>query len=151
MKIGTVVAAALVFGLLSLSLACGGGSGTQATPKATATRAPAQATPTGASTGASAEQGKQLFVSGAFPCIACHEVKGVSPVNPLAPPLTTIATVAATRKPGMSAEQYIRESIEKPGAYVVTGFAQLMPENLKDKTFTKDQFESLVAYLLTLK
>ena len=98
------------------------------------------------------ENGKKLYISGPFPCIACHKIEGIKEaVGVLGPEHTHLATVAATRREGYTAEQYIRESIEKPDDFVVKGFASaLMPKNLAD-LFTDKEFEALMAFLLALE
>ena len=90
---------------------------------------------------------QELFVAKA--CGVCHAIGGLSEGS-IGPGLTTIATVAATRKSGLSAEEYIRESIEKPLEFVVEDYLPAMPPTIRD-TLTDKEFEVLVAYLLTLK
>ncbi len=60
--------------------------------------------------------------------------------------MTHIATVAATRKAPLSAEEYIRESIEEPGVFIVEGFEPLMPQ-LAD-AIAQGELEDLVEFLL---
>ena len=74
----------------------------------------------------------------------------------LGPNLAGIGTVGATRIEGYTAEAYIRESIVDPEAFIVEEcplgpcaaglmqptFAQLM---------TEEEYEALVAYLVSLK
>jgi mono/diheme cytochrome c family protein len=94
-------------------------------------------------------RGKQLFADVANLCTTCHTVQGVSTAT-VGPELTHIGTVAGTRKPGMTAEQYIRESLQKPAAFVVPDFANLMPADVAAK-FSRSDLDALVAYLLSLK
>jgi hypothetical protein len=62
-----------------------------------------------------------------------------------------VATRAATRIPGLTAEEYIRQSILEPDAYVVEGFpARQMLQNF-DEILKNEQLDDLVAFLLTLK
>jgi hypothetical protein len=69
----------------------------------------------------------------------------------IGPELTHVGTVAATRKPGMNAEAYIRESIISPSAFVVTGFPDgQMPTDFGTR-LTAQQQTDLVAYLLSLQ
>jgi len=98
------------------------------------------------------EDGKKLYTSGPFPCVACHKIEGIKEaVGVLGPEHTHLATVAATRRDGYTAEQYIRESLEKPDDFIVKGFASaLMPKDLSD-LFTDKEFEALMAFLLTLE
>ncbi|MCC6628112.1 MAG: cytochrome c [Chloroflexi bacterium] len=69
-------------------------------------------------------QGAQLFAANG--CAGCHQVGGQG--GTIGPNLSNIGTTAATRVPGKSAEEYIRESITSPNAHVVQGYtAGLMP------------------------
>lgn len=122
----------LAAALLTVALAaCGGGGGS------------------GSSSGGSAANGKTVF-TGTGGCIVCHTVQGVS-TGTIGPELSKIATVAATRKPGMDAEAYIRESLTSPSAYVVQGFPDgQMPADLGTR-LTKQQFDDLVAYMVSLQ
>jgi hypothetical protein len=65
--------------------------------------------------------------------------------------LSNIGTVAATRKPGMDAEAYIRESLLQPSAYVVPGFPDGQMPTVLGTRLTTQQQNDLVAYLLSLK
>ncbi len=67
------------------------------------------------------------------------------------PDLTHIGSVAATRKPGMSAEEYIRESIVNPNAFIVPGFQpDIMPQDFGTR-LTQQQINDLVTYLASLR
>jgi hypothetical protein len=56
---------------------------------------------------------------------------------------------AATRIEGMSAEEYIHQSIVDPSAFVVPGFQ----DNIMPKTFgqqlSQTDIDNLIAYILT--
>jgi mono/diheme cytochrome c family protein len=92
------------------------------------------------------QRGRQVFQE--KNCGSCHRIG--SSGGSSGPDLTHIGTVAATRKPGTSAEDYIRESIRDPGAYIVPGYPDIMPRGL-DRGLSADDFDDLVRYLLTLK
>jgi mono/diheme cytochrome c family protein len=81
-------------------------------------------------------------------CGSCHRIGPEGGTT--GPDLTHIGTIAAIRTPGMSAEDYIRESIRDPGAYVVPGYPDTMPRGL-DRGLTQEDFDDLVQYLLTLR
>lgn len=88
-------------------------------------------------------KGEALYRAGA--CPTCHTIQGVS-TGTIGPELTRVGTVAATRKPGVAAEAYLRESIENPNAFAPAGFSTgLMPQGLA----TGQNLDDLVAYLLT--
>lgn len=92
-------------------------------------------------------QGAQVFL--AKGCGACHTVRGLSgAVGAIGPDLSGIVRVATGRVAGLSAEGYIRQSIEDPAAFIVPGYPPLEPPlrgNMSDL-----EFENLVAFLLTL-
>ena len=91
-------------------------------------------------------------------CGACHAIEGMpGAVGNVGPDLSNIGTVAATRVPGQSAEEYIRESILDPNAFVVPdcptgpcGIPTLMPIDISG-TMEEDEYQELIEYLLTLQ
>ena len=59
-----------------------------------------------------------------------------------------VGETAATRRDGTSAEDYIRESILNPNAFVVEGFQpNIMPQNYSQQ-LNSQQVDDLVAFLL---
>ncbi len=91
--------------------------------------------------------------TGAGGCSACHTVEGVS-AGLVGPDLTHIGTDAATRKPGVSAEAYIRESIREPDAFVAEGVARAIPGLMTSAltaNLSDDQVAALVEFLLAQK
>jgi cytochrome c2 len=65
-------------------------------------------------------RGRELFVS--KQCVTCHTLSGVpNAIGTVGPPLNGIGSAAATRKPGMTAAAYLRESIKDPNAFVPPG------------------------------
>jgi hypothetical protein len=61
-----------------------------------------------------------------------------------------MAGTAATRVSGLSAEEYIRESIITPTAFLVEGFSPVMPTTL-GTDLTPQQIDDVIAFLLTLE
>jgi ferredoxin/cytochrome c2 len=82
-------------------------------------------------------------------CDICHSVQpGVRRVGPS---LAGIGDSAASRVPGLTAEEYLRQSILEPDAYIVEGYraGQMLPvygERLEER-----QIEELIAYLMSLR
>jgi ferredoxin len=82
-------------------------------------------------------------------CRICHSL--VKDEIIVGPSFYGIATRAATRVPGLSAEEYIRQSILDPNAYVVPGFPKgQMIQNLGE-ILSVDQIDDLIAFLMTMK
>ncbi len=132
------------------------------TAQATAAATPEAAAPsdTGSEPAISgdAEAGKALFNQPVFQsssgiasgCYTCHYVEA-SRGNFTGPNLAGVGSRAATTVSGLSAVEYLYNSIVNPNDYVVEGFvAGLMPQNYGE-VLTQEQIDNLVAYLLTLK
>lgn len=93
-------------------------------------------------------RGQAVFLQAG--CIACHTITGISS-GTIGPVLDGLASRAGTRVSGMTAEEYIHQSIIDPSAYVVPGFADdLMPKNFGE-ILTEDQISDLIAFLMTLE
>ncbi len=83
-------------------------------------------------------------------CGGCHTIEGLS-TGVVGPNLTKIGEVSATRREGYTAEQYIRESILNPNAFITQGFPEnVMPQNFGD-LLTPEQLDDVVAFLLAQK
>ena len=93
--------------------------------------------------------GQDIF-TGAGGCIACHTIEGIS-AGLLGPDLTHIGTDASSRMEGVSAEDYLFESIRSPEAFVAEGVeratAGLMLTAIT-ANLTDQQVEALVQFLL---
>ncbi len=87
-------------------------------------------------------------------CLLCHKVSERG--NTRGPDLRGVGARAALRKPGMSAEAYLVESLVSPGAYVVEEFAAaggvtIMPvATLPPAELSPTELKALVAYLQSL-
>lgn len=98
--------------------------------------------------GATAEEkGKSVFNDPNVGCFLCHSVAGSGGTR--GPDLSHIATNAGNRKPGMSAENYIRESLLNPSAFVVSPFDNIMPPLAQ--RLSPEALNDLLAYLRGLK
>lgn len=90
-------------------------------------------------------RGRLVFLD--MGCGACHAIDGVS-TGAVGPNLNQISEVAATRVEGMTAEEYIRESILMPNAHIVEGFPEnVMPLNF-DERLSQEQLDDVVTFLL---
>ena len=90
-------------------------------------------------------KGKQLFTQN---CAACHATTPDTII--VGPSLDGVATRGGTRIPGLDARSYIEQSIMDPDYFTVDGFQDLMPKTFA-KTFTGEELDSIVAYLMTLE
>lgn len=92
--------------------------------------------------------GEALFNSGGasgIPCLTCHTLDGTPLVGPS---LDGIGERAATRVEGVSAEDYIRQSIVSPSAYIVEGYSDSMNKTYPE-SLTEQEIDDLVAFLLS--
>ncbi len=87
-------------------------------------------------------------------CLLCHKITEVG--NTRGPDLRGVGGRAGLRRPGMSAEAYLTESLVDPGAYVVAEFAtaggmSIMPAADKPPAdFSPTEFKAVIAYLQSL-
>ena len=99
-----------------------------------------------------AEEGRKIFTASSLGasagCQICHSVEPDRVL--VGPSLYGIADTASDRVPGLSAEEYLRQSILDPDAYIVEGFPS--GQMLADfgVRLSEDEIENLVTYLLTL-
>lgn len=133
----------IVLALALLLVACGGGG------------AEAPAADAGASSVGDAARGEELYSqvtigSASAPgCITCHSLE--PDVVLVGPSHAGLANRAGSYVEGMSAEDYLRESIVDPDAHIVDGFTPgVMYQNFGAELQARD-VNDLVAYLLTLK
>ena len=90
-------------------------------------------------------------------CNSCHVTTGLPEVDSamLGPDQTNLGAIAPTRREGYTAEEYLRESILEPSAFIVEECPlgqclQVMPENYGD-LLSEEEIDAIVAYLLSLK
>lgn len=77
-------------------------------------------------------------------CNLCH-LQGDGSLSPL---FFGLADLAADRRPPLTAEQYLYEAIVQPGAHLVAGYTNAMPNNY-DERLTQQEVGHIVAYLMT--
>ena len=97
-------------------------------------------------------QGETIFkngINGAPACITCHVLdKGATGVGPS---LLGLSDIAGTRVAGLSAEDYVRQSILHPNDFIVPGYiAGVMYQGFANQLQSSD-VNALVAYVLSLK
>jgi mono/diheme cytochrome c family protein len=93
---------------------------------------------------AEAKTGDQIFTAAG--CAGCHTFGPAGSNGTIGPNLNELKTQAGKLVPGKSAEEYVRESLEDPGAFIVQGFPNAMP-SFKGR-LTDKQIQALVDYLL---
>jgi len=93
-------------------------------------------------------RGRQVYRE--LGCANCHEGSLSNFFRPVGPPLDHVGQVAARRVPGLSAEDYLRQSITDPGAFVVPGYPDSMPRGLA-RDLSPEDLAALVAYLASLR
>src|SRR5262245_7264532 len=77
-----------------------------------------------------------------YGCAACHRA-----TTDLAPSFVGLAERAATRRPPLTAGEYVYESITRPDAYVVEGYPSgLMPPIYSNRLSDQD-LADIIAYL----
>lgn len=87
-------------------------------------------------------------------CLLCHKISEQG--NTRGPDLRGVGGRAAKRKPGLSAEAYLMESLVEPGAYVVEEFAtaggaSIMPAaNLPPADMSATELKALIAFLQSM-
>ena len=119
----------LIFSMMGLTAGCAGGPA--GGPGSTLTEEQAR--------------GQRLFDQH---CESCHATASEAVI--VGPSVQNIGEIADDRVEGLSAEEYLLESINKPSAYIVEGFSDQMPATLGQSLRAEDK-EALIAYLLTLR
>ena len=135
---GIIIAAVLAFALLLASVLHNSAPDSAGTAGAYADEVSA------ALDGAEAAIGEELVVT--YDCAACH-LTGDGSNSPL---FSGIAALASGRRPPLSAEQYLYEAILYPGAHLLDGYTNAMPNNY-DERLSREEVGHIIAYLLTFK
>ena len=81
-------------------------------------------------------------------CDVCHSTRPGD--DGVGPSLAGIGERAATRIPGLTAEEYIRQSILEPDAYIVDGYRAGQMLDIYAERLTPGQIDSLIDYLMSL-
>jgi mono/diheme cytochrome c family protein len=100
-----------------------------------------------------AELGREIFegsgMSSQAGCQICHSLEPGRQL--VGPSLAGIGITARSRVPGLSADEYIRQSILDPDAYIVEGFraGQMLP--IYEEQLSDEEIDALVQFLSTLQ
>lgn len=78
-------------------------------------------------------------------CIGCHTITPDTPGGSIGPALTDLPQQAPTRIEGMTASDYVRQSIQQPDTFTVPGYG---PGVMPALPLTDDEVDTLVGYLL---
>ena len=93
--------------------------------------------------------GQEIFLGGGG-CAACHTIEGVSG-GTVGPNLSHLGTDAASRQPGVSAQDHIFESIRDPEAFVNTGDLRGVMTKPITSGLSDEEVKALVDFLLAQK
>jgi hypothetical protein len=146
--------------LVVIAAGCGSSSGDDSSTTSTAVEAATTTTaadaPQNATTVGDPERGRDIWETGGgvidpAGCAWCHSLDGselTGDMVRLAPSWLGISQRAGNRVPGMSFEEYLRESIMDPSAFVVEGY----PDRMHSYRYELNEADvnSLIAFLLTL-
>lgn len=99
------------------------------------------------------EVGKELFAQTTIDdqpgCITCHSLEpGVIIIGPS---VAGIASRAGSTVSGLSAEEYLRQSIVDPNAFLVPEFPKDTMPPVWGQRLSEKQVNDLVAYMMTLQ
>ena len=145
LKLSSLLAVSVMFLAMALLVACGGGDAAESAPAANGSEGAV----------GDAANGETLFnqatigSANAPGCITCHSVE--ADVVLVGPSLAGVAVRAETAVSGMTAEEFLRQSIVEPNAHITEGFTEgIMYQNFGADLPSKS-VDDLVAYLLTLQ
>jgi cytochrome c oxidase subunit II len=92
--------------------------------------------------------GKAVF-TGSAGCSTCHTLAAAGATGTVGPNLGT-AVVPNAKKAGMALKPFIKESIEKPNAFISPGFPpNVMPQTFS-QTLTSSQIQALVNFIASV-
>ena len=86
-------------------------------------------------------------------CVACHTIPNIpDAIGQVGPNLSNIGVDGATRREGYSAEEYIRESLLEPNAFIAPDcpFGPCIAGTMPNLTLDESEIEVLASFLSTL-
>ena len=100
----------------------------------------------------SPELGEFLLASGEYPCSSCHTLDALGWTGLTGPSLNGVGERAIRRIAGMSAEEYLAQSLRDPQGYIVPGYDSSMPQfgvpgSGATNEMPKAHLESIVLFL----
>lgn len=129
---------------------------------------PKTAVPSPSGEGAVEKRGKAVFLSPQYGCFSCHtiEAQGIRG-GQRGPDLSSVGRQAEARRPGVSAEDYLREAIVDPWACFAPlpasglsecqtavdeakTYPQMMPPGVKER-MTAQELDDVIAFLKSLR
>ncbi len=149
LKLSSLLALFALFMSLALLLAaCGGSEESVAEPEAE--EAVVEVEVVGdAANGETLFQQATIGAANAPGCATCHSLE--TDVVLVGPSMAGVATRAETAVSGLTAEEYIRQSITEPNAYVADGFVEgIMYQNF-GTDLSAEELDDVTAFLLTQK
>ncbi|HJQ94356.1 MAG TPA: cytochrome c [Acidimicrobiia bacterium] len=90
--------------------------------------------------------GEVLFLTKG--CTGCHSIRGLATSGQIGPDLTLVGDIARDRVEGLSAEEYIAQSLATPQAFIVPGFGASTAGAMPDLNLTEGEIVALVDFLL---
>jgi len=91
--------------------------------------------------------GKTVFA--ANNCASCHTFKPANATGTIGPNLDTAPASDAKADNNMNLDQFVKQSIEDPDAYIAKGYSKgIMPTNF-GTTLSSKQLNDLVAFIVS--
>ncbi len=91
-------------------------------------------------------RGEKVFKNS---CVSCHSYGNIPAKEKIGPDLSKIHSVASSRKEGMEAMDYIRESVLIPGNYTVEGFEDAAQQHpCSPTTLSQSELKAVCGFLL---
>ena len=92
------------------------------------------------------EAGEVIF-NGKGKCHTCHTLDPSAPKS-RCPDMSDVGVRAATRKPGVTAKEYLIESTYEPHKFLVAGYGNIMPPVWKPPiSLSEREIETVIAFL----